>query len=82
MNWISHRNRLEKQMLLYLDFLPFLQQELAGFGKKEIEKQRFKLLDEIQFLKMQIQRIDRMTINMASNTVFFSLSKKQSKLNV
>ncbi len=76
MNWINYRTKIEKQMLLYIEFLPFLEAEFDGFYKKEIEKQRFKLLDEIQFLKLQIQKIDRMTIHMAANPVVFKLSKR------
>lgn len=78
MNWIYHRNKIEKQMLLYIDFLPFLSDEMQGYNAKEIEKQRFKLLDEIQFLKLQIQRVDRMTIFRATEQVKFKTTKKLS----
>lgn len=65
-------------MLLYIDFLPFLSDEMQGYNVKEIEKQRFKLLDEIQFLKLQIQRVDRMTIFRATEQVKFKTTKKLS----
>lgn len=65
-------------MLLYIDFLPFLSDEMQGYNAKEIEKQRFKLLDEIQFLKLQIQRVDRMTIFRATEQVKFKTTKKLS----
>lgn len=51
MNYFTHRNRMERQLYLYIDFLTFC----------ETNQDRLKILDEIMDLRFKIQRIDRMT---------------------
>ena len=69
MNFVTHRNRIERQMILYIEFLPYC----------ENNKQPFKLMDEIQNLKMKIQQIDRLTMSKVSEDVIYRTVKCESK---
>lgn len=80
MNWITYRNKLEKQMLLYVNFIPCLEAELSDKTNRDKQMYLFGLLDEIQYLKTQIQRVDRMSTGMASGEVQFRKSQRQSKV--
>ncbi|MGH2666041.1 hypothetical protein [Flavobacterium sp.] len=59
MNFITHRNRIEKLMYSYMSFLPLC----------ETNKEKLKLLDEINEIRFKIQRIDRMTMSQAAEDV-------------
>ncbi len=59
MNFITHRNRIEKLMYLYMSFLSLC----------ETNKEKLKLLDEINEIRFRIQRIDRMTMSQAAEDV-------------
>lgn len=77
MNYLNYRRQLEKQMYLYIEFLPFIKED-ENYSKKERETMTFKLLDEIQFLKLRIQKIDRMNVCQASGLVVFKRERKTS----
>ena len=59
MNHISHRNRIEDLMKLYIDFLPYC----------DSYSEKLNLITEIQNLKFQIDRIDSMPVSLAKSEI-------------
>lgn len=59
MTFATQKARFVKQMKLYIQFLQYC----------STEKELFKLLAEIQFLKLKIEKINRMTMSEASQEV-------------
>ena len=55
MTFATQKARMSKQLMLYIQFLPYC----------ATEKEIFKLLGEIQFLKLKIEKINRMTMSEA-----------------
>ena len=54
-----HKYQLSKQLKSYIDFLPFCSNE----------KEVFKLLDEIHFIKLKIERVDQMKLSQVHEQV-------------
>lgn len=79
MNNLKYKRELETQMYLYIAFLPTIKFEPNVNTKQETETMIFKLLDEIQFLKLRILKINRMNVNQAYSPVRFVKSKRISK---
>lgn len=79
MNNLKYKRELETQMYLYIAFLPAITFDNPERTKQETETMIFKLLDEIQFLKLRILQINRMNVNQAYSPVRFVKSKRISK---
>lgn len=61
MNHTTFRNQIEKQLILYIKFLPTIPIELGNRKNYLVKSTTFKLLDEIQILKFKIMKYDQMT---------------------
>lgn len=79
MNFLKYRRELETQMYLYIAFLPTISFDCPERTKQETETMIFKLLDEIQFLKLRILQINRMNVNQAYSPVRFVKNKTTAK---
>jgi len=78
MNWLNYGSELQKQMDSYIDYLPTIKNDpyLSNF---EVQVMTFKLLDEIQFLKLRIMQINRMSREKQHAYVEFRKYKIKSK---
>lgn len=79
MNHIKYKRELETQMYLYIAFLPTIKHEPNVNTKEEVELSIFKLLDEIQFLKLRILQISRMNVSHAYSPVRIVKNKRTAK---
>jgi len=79
MNHLKLRRELENQMYLYIAFLPTINFDNPERTKQETETMIFKLLDEIQFLKLRILQINRMNVNQAYSPVRFVKNRITAK---
>lgn len=79
MNNLKYKRELENQMYLYIAYLPEITFDNPERTKQETETMIFKLLDEIQFLKLRILQINRMNVNQAYSPVRFVKSKRIAK---
>lgn len=75
MNYLNYKYRIQRLMLLYIDFLPLCTSQ----------KQRFDLLDEITDLRYKIEKIDRMSTleshkQMRTKTIQLESDDKYSKI--
>lgn len=55
MTFVTYKARASRQLMLYVNYLPYC----------ENESELFKLLNEIQILKLKIEKINRMTMSEA-----------------
>jgi len=67
-------------MYLYIQFIPTITFEPNVRTKEETETMIFKLLDEIQFLKLRILQLNRMNVNQAYSQVPFVKNRITAKL--
>ena len=71
MNYSSYKRNLQKQLIDYVNYLPYCSSNI----------ERFKLLDEIISLKYQILRIEQKTLLEAEKEVWFSTETFKSAMN-
>lgn len=64
----------------YIDYLPFIKNE-ENLSQFEIEIFTFKLLDEIQNLKLKITQLSRINYERQLSRVEFKKEKLSSKIN-
>lgn len=77
MTWLEYKKQLQKQMNDYIDYLPLIKHNRSEF---QTEIMTFKLLDEIQFLKLKIMHINRMTREKQNAYVELKKEKVKSKI--
>lgn len=70
MNYITLRSNTERQLRLYIDFLPH-----CGTYPCQL-----KLLDEIQALKLKIRHIDNLPLEIAQQQITFHEKFIESKM--
>jgi hypothetical protein len=81
MNHITHRNRLEKQMFKYINFLPLAQSDYQINKIYNQSNPTFMILDEIQYLKFKIMQINQMTSSKAIEDIHFKEYIFKSSIN-
>lgn len=81
MNLRTQRNRTDKQMRLYIDYLPQINQDLEGMNAEFLNNQVFLLMFEVNKNRAFVSKIDKMDHDQAGEYFKDKYEIMESKMN-